>query len=51
MSVEPVRGSPGEVFAIFLKLGLTSFGGPIAHLEYYPDELVVRRKPRAQVRI
>ncbi len=28
----------------FLKLGLTSFGGPIAHLGYYRDELVVRRK-------
>lgn len=29
---------------MFLKLGLTSFGGPIAHLGYYRDELVVRRK-------
>ncbi|HEY8552937.1 MAG TPA: chromate efflux transporter, partial [Burkholderiales bacterium] len=28
----------------FLKLGLTSFGGPIAHLAYYRDEFVVRRK-------
>ncbi len=28
----------------FLKLGLTSFGGPIAHLGYFRDELVVRRK-------
>ncbi|MBW7851109.1 MAG: chromate efflux transporter [Rhodospirillales bacterium] len=37
-------GSPAEVFAVFLKLGLTSFGGPIAHLGYYRDELVVRRK-------
>ena len=37
-------GSPGEVFRVFLKLGLTSFGGPIAHLGYYRDELVVRRK-------
>jgi chromate transporter len=44
MSVEPVKGTPGEVFAVFLKLGLTSFGGPIAHLGYYRDELVVRRK-------
>lgn len=33
-----------EVFRVFLKLGLTSFGGPIAHLGYYRDELVVRRK-------
>jgi chromate transporter len=37
-------GSPGEVFRAFLKLGLTSFGGPIAHLGYFRDELVVRRK-------
>jgi chromate transporter len=27
----------------FLKLGLTSFGGPIAHLGYFRDELVLRR--------
>ncbi|MGV8833527.1 MAG: chromate efflux transporter [Devosia sp.] len=37
-------GSPGEVFRAFLKLGLTAFGGPIAHLGYFRDELVVRRK-------
>lgn len=36
--------SAGEVFGTFLKLGLTSFGGPIAHLAYFRDELVVRRK-------
>ncbi len=39
-----VRGSPGEVFRVFLKLGITSFGGPIAHLGYFRDELVVRRR-------
>lgn len=38
------RGSVGEVFRVFLKLGLTSFGGPIAHLGYFRDELVVHRK-------
>jgi chromate transporter len=38
------RGHLGEVFAAFLKLGLTSFGGPIAHLGYFRDELVVRRR-------
>jgi chromate transporter len=38
------RGSVQEVFAAFLKLGLTSFGGPIAHLGYFRDELVVRRR-------
>lgn len=37
------QGRPGEVFAAFLKLGLTSFGGPIAHLGYFRDELVTRR--------
>ena len=37
-------GSPGEVFRVFLKLGLTSFGGPIAHLGYYREELVIRRR-------
>jgi chromate transporter len=37
-------GSPGEVFRVFLKLGTTSFGGPIAHLGYFRDELVVRRR-------
>ncbi len=40
----PGLGSAGEVFRAFLKLGLTSFGGPIAHLGYYRDELVVRRR-------
>ncbi|HQV12657.1 MAG TPA: chromate transporter, partial [Nitrospira sp.] len=40
----PRRGSSGEVFLAFLKLGLTSFGGPIAHLGYFRDELVTRRK-------
>jgi chromate transporter len=38
------EGTPGEVFRAFLKLGLTSFGGPIAHLGYFRAELVVRRK-------
>ncbi len=38
------RGSVTEVFLAFLKLGLTSFGGPIAHLGYFRNELVVRRK-------
>ncbi|WP_336492154.1 chromate efflux transporter [Methylobacterium nigriterrae] len=37
-------GRPGEVFLAFLKLGLTSFGGPIAHLGYFRDELVTRRR-------
>lgn len=32
------------MFRAFLKLGVTSFGGPIAHLGYFREELVVRRK-------
>ncbi len=35
--------SVGEVFWAFLKLGITSFGGPIAHLGYFRNELVQRR--------
>jgi chromate transporter len=38
------HGTVGEVFLAFLKLGLTSFGGPVAHLGYFRNELVVRRK-------
>ncbi|MGO9742812.1 MAG: chromate transporter, partial [Roseiarcus sp.] len=33
-----------EVFAAFLRLGLTSFGGPIAHLGLYRAEFVERRR-------
>jgi len=33
-----------EVFVTFLKLGLTSFGGPIAHIGYFRQEVVVRRR-------
>lgn len=33
-----------EVLRAFLKLGLTSFGGPIAHLGYFREEFVVRRR-------
>jgi chromate transporter len=40
----PARGSVGEVLAAFLKLGVMSFGGPIAHLGYFRQELVVRRR-------
>jgi chromate transporter len=38
------RSSPLEVFRIFLRLGLTSFGGPVAHLGYFRAEFVARRK-------
>jgi chromate transporter len=37
------RGSVREVGTAFLKLGLTSFGGPIAHLGYFRREFVERR--------
>jgi chromate transporter len=33
-----------SVFLIFLKLGLTSFGGPVAHLGYFREEFVSRRR-------
>lgn len=33
-----------EIFVIFLRLGLTSFGGPIAHLGYFQNEFVTRRE-------
>jgi chromate transporter len=36
-------GTVGEVFAASLRLGLTSFGGPIAHLGYFRHEYVGRR--------
>jgi chromate transporter len=38
------RGTAVEVLLVFLRLGLTSFGGPIAHIGYFREEFVVRRK-------
>lgn len=43
----PATSAPVSVFTVFkafLVLGLTSFGGPIAHLGYFREEFVVRRK-------
>jgi chromate transporter len=43
----PPAGQAGrwpEVLAVFLRLGLTSFGGPVAHLGYFRDEFVLRRR-------
>jgi chromate transporter len=37
-------GTPWEVLMAFLRLGLTSFGGPIAHLGYFRAEFVERRR-------
>src|SRR5438874_9258942 len=39
-----VQGSFLEVLGVFTRLGVTSFGGPIAHLGYFRNELVLRRK-------
>ena len=33
-----------EVFSVFFRLGLTSFGGPVAHLGYFHEEFVQRRR-------
>ena len=33
-----------DVFLVFLRLGLTSFGGPVAHLGYFRTEFVARRR-------
>lgn len=38
------RGPWTEVLAVFLRLGLTSFGGPVAHLGYFREEFVGRRR-------
>jgi chromate transporter len=50
MNTSPLPSAPRarpraalEVLAVFLRLGLTSFGGPIAHLGYFRREFVVRR--------
>ena len=37
-------GSPLEVLRAFFKLGVSSFGGPIAHIGYFHEEFVVRRR-------
>lgn len=37
-------GTVAEVFLVFLRLGLTSFGGPVAHLAYFREAFVTRRR-------
>ncbi len=48
LAAAPAQSAPigrwPEVFAVFLRLGLTSFGGPVAHLGYFRDEFVMRRR-------
>ena len=41
---KPPTGPPLEVLRIFIRLGVTCFGGPIAHIGYFRKEFVVRRK-------
>jgi len=43
MNGERKRAGAWDVLFVFLRLGLTSFGGPIAHLGYFREEFVVRR--------
>lgn len=42
--IDSQRGGPLEVFRVFLLLGCTSFGGPTAHLGYFRNEFVERRR-------
>ena len=44
MNRAAAKGRLREVFTAFLKLGLSSFDGPVAHPGYFRDELVVWRK-------
>lgn len=39
-----MRARAADVFLVFLRLGCTSFGGPVAHLGYFRAELVARRR-------
>src|SRR5271163_207398 len=43
-SKKPEKGAAFEVLFVFLRLGLTCFGGPIAHIGYFRDEFVTRRR-------
>ncbi len=43
-SAPPASTPWPQLFLIFLRLGLTSFGGPVAHLGYFRDEFVQRRR-------
>ena len=44
MSLFRFFSNPLEIFFVFLRLGLISFGGPIAHLGYFHEEFVTRRR-------
>ena len=38
------QDSAWTIFLVFLRLGLTSFGGPVAHLGFFRTEFVERRR-------
>src|SRR5579862_4551442 len=44
LTIERRSGTPAEVFLAFLKLGVTSFGGPVAHIGYFRNAFVSRRR-------
>lgn len=44
VSGNETEGSAGEVLRVFAKLGVTSFGGPVAHLGYFRAEIVTKRR-------
>ena len=48
---DAVTGSVAEVFRVALRLGLTSFGGPVVHIGYFRDEYVTRRRWSREGRI
>lgn len=43
-AIRTTPGSAAEVLVAFLRLGVTCFGGPIAHIGYFRDEFVRRRR-------
>lgn len=43
-SASSAQETPWQIFLMFLRLGLTSFGGPVAHLGYFRQEFVQRRR-------
>jgi len=45
IAIQPeTRSSPLEILGVFLRLGLTCFGGPVAHIGYFRAEFIAKRK-------